>query len=235
MWRLSFVGVLVVVALFFCFPDSVFASNDVYRLLDQTFEFNLIESGSSLQQVHFAKPGSRFVILDDTGDSLIVRFTGGLPDNPEPFGDRYDPVGLNIIYSISKANLPFYQYEKAFAFTYGLSVVPTKLMFMDGNFGGSASLGAYFGREQTIWHIPFSIVSYLGFTLIPGSDSEEESSRTGLGFSLGGGILLAPEPSDRIQFGIFAGIDHANDPQIQEIYKYNHKWWIGLGIGYRLR
>ena len=176
----------------------------------------------------YASAGSRFKIVHNSNDTLIVRFTGGLnpPDNQH---QGLAHVEKEVNYLISTEILTEWSYEIAFGFSWGMLTIPLRVQLSDGNMTTATTLATYFGRSQTIWHIPFTVIGTAGATAIPVAYSGSEGDMsTKIGWTYAFGVLIEPERNFHI--GILFGADHViGDAAIE--YPYQDKLWISFTLG----
>lgn len=203
----------------------------VYKLLVDTYGFTMENSPPGDTTRFYASFKSRFVIVNDLGSDLLIRFTGGIdpPDSLEQYSTSSAHVVKDVHYLISKEILTEHKYELAFGFAWGTLTVPVKIQLGDGNMVTGTTLGAYAGRIQTIWHIPFTVLASAGPAVIPISEVGTNGVATELGWSYAFGLLI--EPIRHAQIGILIGADHVVGDTGRN-YRYQDKLWISFAIGY---
>lgn len=173
-------------------------------------------------------------IEDELFDDLEARMTSRLVKKRYFKVDRAD-------FEIRARPFKFKSLKKRPEFTAGTIIIPVKVRFSDFQFSKDITLGPYFGGK---WLISNYNPNYFSFglttgitsvTLLPrdvGSASIMEAQDVSA-FTLAlGGIL----EFNRVQLGIFAGLDWINNNKGDSgiDWNYQRKPWLSFGLGYSI-
>lgn len=170
---------------------------------------------------------SRFIVLEEGDEQMIVAFKRVAPGKPDGCTDT--AADKTNLYKINTSVMRSFCYRYAFGLEHGPLVVPFKLRSRNRTITGESTLGYYLGLRLNWFEISASPFISGGLALIPVSDvnSEQSENRTGVSFSFG--TIL--QTSQRLQLAVVMGWDYLGGDAGRH-WEFEGNPWYSFAIGF---
>jgi len=174
-----------------------------------------------------AGSGSRFIVLEQGDERMIIAFKEIRPGKPDGCTDT--AVDKTNLYRISTATMRSFCYRYALGLEHGPLVVPFKLRARNRTITGESTLGYYLGLRLSWFEVSAAPFISGGLALIPVSDvnSGQTENRTGVSCSFG----TIVETSQRLQLAVVVGWDFLGGDAGRH-WEFEGNPWYSFAIGF---